>query len=116
MVDQLLQGLLLLAVGMVGVMLSLTLLAGMISVLKLIDERTNTWKIRRYEERIALNLPDHQPSDELIAVLSAAAHITLARRIRIHRVRLFDAPESGAWASTGRLNIMASHQIARRKS
>jgi Na+-transporting methylmalonyl-CoA/oxaloacetate decarboxylase gamma subunit len=116
MPDALQESLLLLAVGMTGVMASLVFLAAMIASFKMIDERMNSWKIRRYAERVATHLPEDEPGDELTAVIAAAVAATLRRPVRIRRVRLFNAPGSGAWSSMGRLNIMASHHIARRKS
>jgi Na+-transporting methylmalonyl-CoA/oxaloacetate decarboxylase gamma subunit len=115
MIDNLLESLLLLVVGMIGVMVSLLFLAAMIGAFKVVDEWLNSWKIRRYAEKVAVSLPQDELSDELAAVLAAAATTTLKRPVRIRRVRLFDAYAGGAWASTGRLNIMASHHIARRK-
>jgi hypothetical protein len=49
-------------------------------------------------------------------VVTAAAVATLKKPVAIRRMRLFDSREAGAWAVTGRLNIMASHAIAKRKS
>jgi sodium pump decarboxylase gamma subunit len=115
MIEKLLESVLLLLVGMTGVMLSLVFLAGMIAMFKIVDERLNAWKIRRYSEKVAVKLPEDELSDERVAVITAAVSTILKKPIRIRRIRLFDAQASGAWTSTGRLNIMASHHIARRK-
>lgn len=115
MYEKLLETVLLLVVGMTGVMVSLVFLAGMIAMFKIVDDRLNTWRIRRYAEKVAQKLPEDELSDELAAVIAAAVTTTLRKPVRVRRIRLFDAQASGAWTSTGRLNIMASHHIARRK-
>jgi hypothetical protein len=55
------------------------------------------------------------PNDELIAVLAAAAALMLKRKVRVRRVRFLTPSVEPAWTVTGRLNIMASHAISRRK-
>lgn len=54
--------------------------------------------------------------DETIAVIAAAAAMTLKRPVSIRRVRFLAPAAEPVWAVTGRLNIMASHAISRRKS
>jgi len=117
MVDRLIESLLLLALGMTGVFCSLILLAGMIQLLKVVDEWLNRRRIERYTREIETKTMDAEElNDELAAVVTAAAVATLKKPIAIRRIRLFDSREAGAWAVTGRLNIMASHAIAKRKS
>jgi hypothetical protein len=53
---------------------------------------------------------------ETVAVLAAAATMMLKRPVSIRRVRFLKPSVEPAWAVTGRLNIMASHAISRRKS
>lgn len=115
MLENLLESLVLLFAGMTGVMLSLLFLAGMISAIKFLDERFNSWRIRRYSEKVATALPEDELSDEIAAIITAAVAATLKKPVRIRRLRLFDADAGAAWSSMGRLNIMASHHIARRK-
>jgi hypothetical protein len=55
-------------------------------------------------------------NDEIVAVLAASATVMLKRPISIRRVRFLEPSAEPAWAVTGRLNIMASHAISRRKS
>jgi len=40
----------------------------------------------------------------------------LDRPVHVRRIRMFTDETGNAWTSVGRLNIMASHTIARRKS
>lgn len=55
-------------------------------------------------------------SDELVAVIAAAAAETLTSTIVVKRIQFLNDAATGAWATTGRLNIMASHQISKRNT
>jgi hypothetical protein len=54
--------------------------------------------------------------EETVAVLAAAATETLKRPVSVRRVRFLTPGAEPTWAVVGRLNIMASHAIVRRKS
>lgn len=73
-------------------------------------------RVKGHAEKVETHQGDADLNDEVIAVLAAAANVMLKRPVSVRRVRfLVPAPEP-AWAVTGRLNIMASHAISRRKS
>jgi hypothetical protein len=57
---------------------------------------------------------DDELSDELVAVIGAAAAEVAASPVVVKRIQFLGDRPSPAWAVTGRLNIMASHQISRR--
>lgn len=114
--DALLESLLLLIVGMGVVFASLLLFAGMIWLFKRVDEGINEWRIRRYAEKIAVLPAENELNDELVAVMAAACAATMKQKVRIRRIQFLGSESGPAWAVTGRLNIMASHLIARRKS
>jgi sodium pump decarboxylase gamma subunit len=116
MVDLLLEATLILAVGMLVVFLSLLLFAGLIVALRAADEQFNLFRIRRYTRRLAATPEPQEVHDELVAVLTAAVTVAMRRPVRIRRMRFLDGGAPGAWTSTGRLNIMASHHVPRRKS
>ncbi len=112
--DNLLESLILLVVGMGGVFAALLLLAGMIWLLRWADEWLNQRRILAYAQKVETHAVDTDLNDEVIAVLAAAASSTLKKRVTVRRVR-FLSPRSGStWASSGRLNIMASHLIQRK--
>jgi hypothetical protein len=116
MFDQFTASLVLLVVGMGGVFISLLALAGMIWLFKAADEWLNQRRIRQYAETaIASGEPDGI-NDELVAVITAAATAAAERSVRVRKVRFLSPIAAGAWASSGRLNVMASHQISRRKT
>ena len=108
------ESLIVMLIGMGGVFSALLLLAGMIWLFKATDEQLNRRRIRKYSESVDTGADTI--NDEIVAVLSAAAVATLEKSVRVRRVRFLTAGSEGAWAVTGRLNVMASHQIARRKS
>lgn len=109
------ESLLLLVVGMTIVLASLLLLAGMISGLKTLDERINRFRIRRYSEKVETEKKEDEVNDELVAILAAAVMTTLRKPVLVRKVRFLGETQGGAWASTGRLSIMASHRIIKRK-
>jgi len=116
MLDLLLDASLVLVVGMGVVVLSLLMFAGLIVVLRASDERFNIFRIRRYTARVEAEPVHEDVNDELVAVLTAAIAVAIRKPVRIRRMRFLDTASAGAWTSTGRLNIMASHAIPRRKS
>ena len=104
---------LLLLAGMAGVFVSLSGLAGMIWLIKAFDEKINTLRILTYSKKVEVQ-PD-EVNDELVAVISAAAFNTLKKPIVIRKIHFLDNRSGDAWAVTGRLNIMASRPIRKRK-
>lgn len=106
---------LLLVVGVSGVFLCLLLLAFMIWAFRAADEWLNNRRIQKYSEKVESTLADNDLNDELVAVLSAAASSVLKKPIKVRRIHFLGDTESTSWASTGRLNIMASHLIPKRK-
>jgi sodium pump decarboxylase gamma subunit len=115
--QDIIESVLLLVVGMAAVFSALLLLAGMIRLLEWVDRCINTTRIRKYSEKVEAHKVDDEINDEIVAVISAAVAATLRPPVRIRKIRfLTGGPSDPAWAVTGRLNIMASHAISRRKS
>ncbi|MBL0175482.1 MAG: hypothetical protein IPP94_09510 [Ignavibacteria bacterium] len=56
-----------------------------------------------------------ETDEELIAVLAAAATVALRRAVTVKRVQFLSGDSGTLWSVTGRLNIMASHLITKRK-
>jgi sodium pump decarboxylase gamma subunit len=110
------EGLVLLVVGMGGVFVSLLFLAGMIWLFKAADEWINRRKIASYARQVEQAGGGEDANDEIVAVLTAAAAAILRKSVVVRRMRFLHADDDSAWAVTGRLNIMASHAIATRKS
>ena len=116
MLENLVESGLLLVVGLVGVFAVLLLMAGMIWALKSSDEWLNRLRIRKYAQKVETKQVEEDINDEIVAVLAAAATTVLKKPLRIRKVRFLGTQEGEAWAVTGRLNVMASHQISKRKS
>ncbi|MBX2990937.1 MAG: OadG family protein [Bacteroidetes bacterium] len=115
--EKILESLLVMLVGMTGVFTSLVFLAGMIWFFRWADEKLNKWKIRRYAEKVESHQVEDEINDELIALLSAAAATALHKSVVVKKVQFLNQKTAGAsWAVTGRLNVMASHAISKRKS
>ncbi len=113
--DNLVQSLLLLVVGMTGVFLSLVLLAGMIWLFRYVDEEINRRRIKTYATKVETKQVDDELNDELVAVLTAAVATAMRKAITIRKIQFLGQPAGAAWSVTGRLNIMASHAISKRK-
>lgn len=113
MTEKLLEASLVLVAGMTGVFASLSLLAGMIWLIKAVDEKINTLRIRLYSKKVEVQ--PEEIHDELAAVISAAVFSTLKKPVIIRKIRFLDNRFEDAWAVTGRLNIMASRPIRKRK-
>ncbi len=111
------ESLLLLVVGMSGVFASLVFLAGMIWLFRFADETLNRRRIKKYSQQVELHEVVDEVNDELVAVITAAVSSTLRKPVIVRRVQFLNQKSSGgSWAVTGRVNIMASHAIAKRKS
>jgi sodium pump decarboxylase gamma subunit len=110
------QSLLLLVVGMAVTFVVLSLLAGMIWLFKAVDEKINRRRISRYAERVESHKIEDEVNDEVVAVISAAVAAIMKSSVTIRRIHFLQSPEPAAWASSGRLSIMASHAISKRKT
>jgi sodium pump decarboxylase gamma subunit len=113
--DQFVESLLLLVVGMAVTLTALSSLAGMIWAMKWADEKLNAHKIRTYAQKVETHQVDDEVNDEVVAVIAAAATAAMRKRVTIKRITFLSPAPGQAWAVTGRLNIMASHAIAKRK-
>jgi len=87
--ENFLESVILLVVGMGGVFAALFLLAGMIWLFKAADERLNRRRIRKYSEAVETAQGVEEVNDEIVAVLSAAAVSALKKTIRVRRGRPF---------------------------
>ena len=116
MTDPILEAFLLLVVGMAAVFSALLLLAGMIRLLKWGDAQINAMRIRKYADKVETHQVDDEVNDEIVAVITAAVASTIRKPVVVRTIRFLDNGAEPAWAVTGRLNIMASHAITRRKS
>lgn len=115
MLDRFLESAMLLIVGMGGVFAALLLMAGMIWMMRSSDEWLNAIRIKRYAKKVEEKPSDDEVNDEVIAVIAAATATALRRHVRVRKIRFLGAQAPGAWAVTGRLNVMASHQISKKK-
>lgn len=115
MFEKLFESVLLLIVGMGGVLLSLSAFAVMIWLFKVLDEKFNAYRIRHYSETIEIKPAEDELNDELIAVIAAAATAVMKKPVVIKKIHFLNQAAGSSWAVTGRLNIMASHLISKRK-
>lgn len=116
MEEKLIEASIRLVMGMTGVFSSLVLLAGVIWLMRSLDEWVNARRIRRYAASVEASDQPDELNDEIVAVISAAAALTLRRPVRVRRVQFLEDRPGTVWTSSGRLNIMASHALGRRSS
>ena len=55
--------------------------------------------------------PELVVTDELLAVLAAAAHAALGAPVRVRRVHVHREQQEDAWLRAGRMDIMISHRV-----
>ena len=113
MIEHVAESVLLLVVGMTCVFSSLMFLAGMIWVLKAVDEAINAHRVRRYEMKVEKKTIDPEHNDVIIAVISAAVTTVLRRPVTVRRLRFLGGAMGGSWTSAGRSTIMSSHTITK---
>lgn len=116
MTEKIYEALLLMLIGMSSVILVLVMMAVLIQVGKWLDETINAIRIRRYSAKIEKQISGDDLNDEIIAVITAAVMTTYRKKIRVRKIRFLDHSTQPTWAITGRLNIMGSHLITKRKS
>jgi sodium pump decarboxylase gamma subunit len=116
MTDPLIEAILLLVAGMAAVFSALLLLAGMIRLLEWADTRINMIRIRKYADKVETHQVDDEVNDEIVAVITAAVATTIRKPVVVRKIRFLASGAEPAWAVTGRLNVMASHAITKRKS
>ena len=116
MTDPIIEVILLLIVGMAVVFTALLLLAGMIRLLIWGDSRINAMRIRKYADKVETHQVDDEVNDEIVAVITAAVTTSIRKPVVVRKIRFLESGAEPAWAVTGRLNIMASHAITKRKS
>lgn len=75
------------------------------------------WKRRAAEPslRTAPQMSSDAIDDETIVVITAAVSEALQKSIRVRRIQFLHGDGASAWSVTGRLGLMGSHLITRRK-
>ena len=54
---------------------------------------------------------EEELSDELVAVITIAAHEIIKKPVVVKAIHFLDTPTDTAWAVHGRFNIMNSHRL-----
>ncbi len=54
---------------------------------------------------------EEELSDELVAVITIAAHEIIKKPVVVKAIHFLDTPQDTAWAVHGRFNIMNSHRL-----
>ncbi len=112
MLDNLVEGLLLSAVGMAIVFAVLALLTGIIAAVRRLDAR---WQERERGAAAGALARDAGLDNITLLLIAAAAATVIGGRHHIRRItRLRGAYDGGAWAQQGRIVLQGSHAIARR--
>jgi hypothetical protein len=97
---------------------ALALALGLIALAVFVRRRRSRAAQASADSSVAtVNLPENasETDDELVAILAAAATVALRRAVTVKRVQFLSGDSGTLWSVTGRLNIMASHLITKRK-
>jgi sodium pump decarboxylase gamma subunit len=115
MVDPIIQSISLSVLALGIVLVTFVVLIVAVRVIRWADERLNALRIAEYAQKVESHQIDDELNDEVIAVITAAVAATLKKPVLVRTIRFLSTDSEPAWAVTGRLNIMASHAIAKRK-
>ncbi|MFP4527216.1 MAG: OadG family protein [Candidatus Kapaibacterium sp.] len=120
MTDNIIQSLVILFVGVLGVFSSLAFFSFLIWLMKKSD-KLFTLKILTKKEEAPAPIRQSRPAakeeddTQLIAVLTAAAMEIIRKPVRIRHIQyLHDQHTGGSWAVSGRSTVMASHNLTKR--
>lgn len=112
-IDRITEALVLIVVGMGGVFLSLTSLYLLMVVLMKIDSMFSK------QPETAVQTPTGETRSEinpdLIPIISAAIYAVLEKKVIIKTIHFLDDRSDTSWSRIGRLNIIDSHNINKRR-
>lgn len=88
---------------------AMAVLTGMVYALRAIGRVTTR------NQALAAEAAGQVEDSELIAVLAAAAHAVVGRPVTIHRVHVHRERATELWSRAGRMDIMISHRVERKR-
>ena len=80
-------------------------------LLKTVDKKFSKSKVEPPVMSPQKEFFESRPESELIAVITAAAMMTLGKKIRVKKIHFLKEHQDVSWTSVARVNIMASHNI-----
>lgn len=114
--DRILYSLELTVVGMSSVFIILIFFACLIWLMKFLDAKVTAKNFNKTAVKV-IPVPEitSEVDNALIAVITAAIHMTISKKARIKHVQfLGHQTQEGNWAAAGRLNVMSSHNLNKR--
>jgi Na+-transporting methylmalonyl-CoA/oxaloacetate decarboxylase gamma subunit len=109
--NNLLEALLVMIIGLSGVFLSLLFFYIIIFFLQKSDEKLNKYLVQKKLEPNIIDTNITQIKPEIVAAISAAVFETFHKKIVIKKIHFLDDDKSSQWATSGRINIMGSHNL-----
>lgn len=112
MYEKIIEALEVLVVGLAGVFSVLSFFSIMIWFLKWADSKLSKKKVEAPILKVQKEFFETRTEGELVAVITAAAMEIFKSKVKIHKIHfLNDASKPSNWASSGRVNVMASHNL-----
>ena len=109
------QSLVITVIGMSVVFSVLIILAGVIFIMRYVDEYLNNRRIAKYSKKLDRHeVEDEETNDEVVAILAAAAHIMTQKRVVIRKLRFLGQADS-SWSALGRQAAMSTHNVQRKR-
>ncbi len=110
--ENILEVFLVLIVGLTGVLTVLFLFYLIIEgVNKLEYLLVENQKKKAERAKAANSIVSSENEEDLIAILTAAASVTLSGKIKIKQIRFIKSQPVSPWATLGRMNLISSHNI-----
>ncbi len=110
--ENILEGFLVLIVGLTGVLIVLFLFYLIIEgVNKLEYLLVENQKKKAERAKAANSIVSSENEEDLIAILTAAASVTFSGKIKIKQIRFIKSQPVSPWATLGRINLISSHNI-----
>lgn len=109
--DTILEGFLVLFVGLGGVLLVLFIFYLIIEGVNKLESYLVERQKKNLEKAKVANSKIQDEEEDLIAILTAAASVALSSRIIVKQIRFIKSQPVSPWATLGRINLISSHNI-----
>lgn len=111
--ERILEGFLVLIVGMGGVMITLFFFYLIMEGINKGEKLYLEYQHKKAEKERLLRMANIEQTDddELIAVITAAISVALSSKVKVKQIRFIRSQPVSPWATIGRMHLISSHNI-----